>query len=270
VPVYYPLDKTIIQGTTYQTPRDIGYLVLKIGTDGSTDTKLVVDGKPTGAITSDFAPMIKSSSNLLGPLPLGELYYVVPPDTKFWVDGPSGAKMRLVGKIVKLVTGESFPGDLMARFDKQFDEYITYISDSYSLGTDVDWTDGTEYDILVHTPKTIEKIVLDSVVMAKIENFATDPGYGAVGIRFKLDGDPLDILTDEPGMRGVDYKYMPYPPTPTAGEIPFTLAPYPITVEGDHTLTITAINDSGSSLSPSSGASITVTVLAVIKYFRKR
>jgi len=77
MPLYYPLRKTITVGTTYQAPPDIGYIIEKIGTDAGSDIKLVVDGRPTGPVIADIAPLHKTGSNLLGPLQLGEKYYVI-------------------------------------------------------------------------------------------------------------------------------------------------------------------------------------------------
>lgn len=269
MPIFWPLDKTITQGTTYEAPPDIGYVIEAIGTDATSDAKLVVDGRPTGAIISTIAPLHKTSSNLLGPLKLGELYYVIPPNRKFWVDGPSGAKLRLIGKIVKLIPGEAFPSDLIARFEEQHKKYITYKSDSYSVGTDTAWTADTEYTVLELTPKTIETYRFNNVVMAKVENASATITEGQVGVRFYLDGSPLDHLTSDPGMKGIDLKAMPYPPADTSEEAPFTLEKFPITVIGDHTLKITMINVSGSDISPTSGSSLVLSVLAIVEYEQK-
>ena len=155
MPIKYKLDKTITEGNIYQAPPDIGYIITEIGTDATSDAKLVVDGRPTGAILSEFAPLHKTSSNLLGPLKLGDLYYVIPPDRKFWVDGPSGAKLRLKGYIVKLLPGETFPSDLIARFEEQHKKCITYKKGSYNIGVDVAWADDTEYPVLEVTPLSL-------------------------------------------------------------------------------------------------------------------
>ena len=270
MPVYWKLDKILTQGNTYQTPPDIGYIIRKIGTDGASDTKLVIDGKSTGAILSEFAPLHKTSSNLLGPLDLGELYYVIPPDKKFWVEGPSGAKLRIIGDIVKLLPGEAFPGDLLSRYNEQFDKYLTYLKGSTSLGTDVAWTAGVEHEVLSATPRTIERYTLAYPVMAKVENASATITEGQVGVRFYLDDAPLDVLTGDPGHKGVDLLSMPYPPSDTTEEEPFTLATHPIVVPGDHTLSIRMINNSGANITPSTGTSLTLTVLAIVLYERAR
>ena len=269
MPLYYKLAKTLKVGTTYEAPKDIGYIVRRIGTDGSTDTKLVIDGKPTGPIIADIAPLHKTSSNLLGPLDLGEKYYVIPPERKFWVEGPSGAKMRIEGKIVKLMPGETFPADLLDRFSKQFKDYITYIKQSYSLGTNVTWSANQEIEIYTLTPRTIEEYLLDSYIGVKVENLSSALEEGQIALRFYYDGVPLDHLTSDPGHLGIDVKYIPYPPSDTEEEEIITLAEFPIKVLGDHTLKVTAINVSGGDLSPATDTSITVTFYALVKYLMK-
>ncbi len=269
MPLTYPLVKTLTVGTTYQAPPDTGYIIERIGTDGSTDTKLVIDGKPVGPIINTLAPLTKTSSNLLGPLDLGDKYYVIPPDRKFWVEGPSGAKVVVIGKIVKLIPGESFPADLIDRFNKQFNDYITYQSGSYDFGTDVTWSADQEVTLLQLTPRTIEEYTFDGYVGVTISNLPSSLTAGQIAIRFYLDGVPLDHLTSDPGHLGIDAYFLQHPPSDSTGEEPFTLARFPVKVLGDHTLKITAINVSGSAITPPTGTSISITLYAIAKYLQK-
>ena len=103
----------------------------------------------------------------------------------------------------------------------------------------------------------------------KVENLSVSLGHGYVGIRFFLDGVPLDQLTSSPGQFGIDARSMPVPPADSTEEIPFTLEGHPIHVLGDHTLSVKARNTSGGALSPTSGDSIIVTFYAIAKYLRK-
>ena len=121
---YYKLDKIFEQGTTYEMPNDRFYVIRKIGTDGSSATKLVIDGVETGEIINEIAPLHKTSSNLLGPLDLGDLFYVVPPNKTFEIDGPSGAKIRAIGLIGKLAPGEGLPANYASRFTEQGKHYL--------------------------------------------------------------------------------------------------------------------------------------------------
>lgn len=266
---YYKLDKIFEQGVTYQTPNDRFYVIKKIGTDGSTDTKLVIDGVETGAIISDVAPLHKTSSNLLGPLDLGDLYYVVPPNKTFYVSGPSGAKMRCIGIIGRLAPGEAMPAQYASRFAEQGKHYLTYDTATATLAAaGANWAADAETEVYSLTPKTVEKYIANSVVMAKLSNPASTPSEGDVAIRFFLEGTPLDILTTEPGKKGVDLYSCPYPPADTTEEEPFTLADRPIEINGDNTFEIKAVNTSGSAIAASSTAAMTLTVALILEYIK--
>ena len=264
---YYKLDKIFVQGVTYQTPNDRFYIIKKIGTDQATDTYLKIDGVDTGKITNEFAPLHRTSSNLLGPLDLGKYYYVVPPNKTFTVEGPSGAKIRAIGLIGRLAPGEAMPAEFAGRFTEQGKKYYTYIKGTATLAAaGANWNADTETEVISLTPKTIEKYTLNNVVMAKIENYATAPSEGDVAVRFFLEGTPLDILTTDPGKKGIDIFSMPYPPADTTEEVPFCLSDLPIEVLGDRTLSIKVVNVSGGAIAASAGADMTATILAVVLF----
>jgi len=245
-------------------PNDRFYVIKKIGTDATSDTKLVIDGVETGEIINTIAPLHKTSSNLLGPLDLGDLYYVVPPNKTFEIDGPSGAKVRCIGLIGVLAPGEALPANYASRFTDQGKHYKTYITDSYSVSGSGTWSAGTSYEVLSLTPKTIETYKFNDFCGASVSGFTETEGD--VGIIFKLDGKPLDILTTEPGKKGIDVLSMPLPPADSTEKIPFTFKDYPIEVLGDHTLTIEAMNVSGADIS---FTDLSITVTAIVEYLMK-
>ena len=264
---YYPLDKIFVQGTNYELPNDRFYVIKKIGTDATSATKLKIDGVDTGPIINSVAPLHKTSSNLLGPLDLGNLFYVVPPNKTFSVEGASGAKFRCIGLIGKLAPGEAMPAQYAGRFNEQGKHYLTYVTGSKDVGTDVSWAAGAEYEVYSLTPKTIEQYIFNNVVMASISGDTV--AEGDFGIIFYLDGTPLDILTTDPGKKGIDVLSMPSPPAATTEETPFTLKDLPIKVEGDHTFKVTAINNSGAAKAPASGSSWSITLKAIVEYIMR-
>ncbi len=267
---YFKLDKVFVQGTTYSMPADRFYVIRAIGTNATSPVWLKIDGVDTGKIISDVAPLHETTSNLLGPMNLGNLFYVVPPQKTFTVEGPSGAKMRCIGLIGKLAPGEGLPGDLAGRFTEQGKHYWTYDTASVQLAAaGGSWAKDAETEVYSRTPKTIEEITFNNVVMASLANTATAPAEGDVAVRFFLDGSPLDILTTEPGKKGVDLYSMPKPPAGTTEMVPFTLADKPIRVLGDHTISIKAVNTSGAAISASSTAAMTFAVWAIIEYAMK-
>jgi len=266
---YFKLDKIFVQGTTYEMPNDRFYVIRKIGTDAATATKLKIDGVDTGSLISTVAPLHKTSSNLLGPIDLGDLYYVVPPNKTFTIEGASGAKFRLIGEIGVLAPGEGLPTNFAGRFTEQGKHYITYVTGSATLAAaESSWAAAAETEVYSLTPKTIETYLFNSVVMANFSGGGVTLSEGDAAIRFFLDGLPLDLLTSEPGKLGIDALSMPAPPADATEEVPFTLASLPIEVLGDHTFQIKAVNTSGSAIA-ASGTDFTCTIYAIVEYLMR-
>ena len=262
--VEVPLNKVFVQGTTYRTHPRTCYVVQAIGTDGSTATKLVIDGKHTGEIVADVAPIRKTSSYNIGPLDISKLPYVIPPDTDFYVDGPSGAKVRCIGKILLLAPGEVVPESLLARFREQPSKHLKYVTGSYAFGTDVAWSAGQEVTLLTLTPSTIEKYLFNGLVAVKIENATINDGD--VVVQFYLDNNPVENLYGTNINPGIDLLALPHRDAVATNEVVFTLKDFPINLEGDHTLKVTAKNVKGSDITPPSGTSITLTLFMVAEY----
>jgi len=267
---FFKLDKIFVEGTTYELPSDRFYVIKKIGTDASSATKLVIDGVETGELITDVAPLHKTSTNLLGPLDLGDLFYVVPPQKTFYISGAPGAKMRLIGLIGKLAPGEGLPPNFASRFSEQGKHYITYVTGSATLAAaGASWAADTETEVYSLTPKTIEEYTFNNVVMASLSGYASAPSEGDVALRFFLDGSPLDILTSDPGKKGIDYYSMPKPPADTTEMEPFTLKDWAIKVVGDHTFVIKAVNTSGSAIAADAGSAMTMAIYAIVEYLMK-
>jgi len=262
--VIVPLNKILVQGTSYRTHPRTAYLIEKIGTDGSTDTRLKVDGKDLGVLVADVAPLRKTNSYIVGPLDISRLPYVIPPEVDFEVDGPSGAKVRVIGKIYQLAPGEPTPESLLARFREQPDKHIKYVSGSYSFGTDTAWSANDEVTLLTLTPSTIEKYKFNDIVMVEIENATINDGD--VVIQFYIDNNPLEFLYGTNINPGLDVLAMPHRDDVATNEVAFSLKDLPIELLGDHTLKVTAKNVSGSAISPPSGTSITLTLYMVAEY----
>jgi hypothetical protein len=267
---YWPLDKIIKQGEVYTLPNDRAFAIKKIGTDQSSDVYLKIDGVDTGAFNSEFAPMAKTSSNLLGPLDLGDYLYVVPNSKKFWLEGPSGGKCRIIGDLIRLAPNEALDAKLVGRFSLQGKAYMTYVKATATLASaGGSWPAGSENVVLSLTPKTIETYLFNSIVMASVAGAASTPARGDIALRFALEGVDYDLLTTEAGRLGVDLYALPYPPSDSTEEVPFSLEKCPITVEGDRTFQIKAVNTSGGAISASSTAALTITVLALTVFSKK-
>jgi len=265
---YFPLKAYFQQGVSYETPKRLGYKIVAIGTDQTTDVYLKIDGKDTGKIKTLVAPPYKYNSNLLGPLELGKLYYAIPPETKFTVEGPSGALVSVLGQQVILDPGEPFPAELLARSKVQHLEYRTYVEKTYSHGTDVTFVADDEVKIYELTPLTIEKYLFNGPIMFSIANYTLTARD--IALRFRMDGAELDML-DETGYIGpLDTFLLPRPPAEAKLFDFFSLAVHPIEVLGDHTFQIWGRNISGGAISPATGTSLEFTVTAIVDYYKSR
>jgi hypothetical protein len=243
---FYKLNKVFVQGTNYETPNDRFFVFKKIGCDQATATKFVIDGVETGGISNLVAPLYATSSKLLPPLDLGNLFYVVPPNKTFFVSGASGAKIRAIGQIGVLGPGEGIPTVFASRFAEQGSKYLVWTQGSKLYSTDYTWADGEEISIFSLTPKTIEQYILNN--LCQVETGVASLADGAAALRVYLEGKVLDILTSDPGKKGLDCKYMPRPPVYNGVREPFSFADWPITVAGDQTLELKLINVSGGNL----------------------
>jgi len=258
------LDKILKVGTVYETDKRECWRILKIGTNSSGKAYLKIDNAPTTELHSIIAPLRPTSDNVLPLLDLGTLWIAVPPQTKIEPVGDSGSYIRVVGEKLILDAHESPPSDIMTRKDMQSKHYITYLENTFSLGVDEAWSADIEYTVIEYTPKTIEMVRLNNLLMTEITGNTVNPGD--FGIKFYLDDIPLEYIVGENIQHGIDVLSCPRPPSTTKGMIPFSLKDFPIDVLGDHTLKIVVRNTSGASKSPASGSKWSVTITAVVEY----
>jgi len=264
-----PLDKVLKAGTEYVTDKREVLVIKKVGTDSGAIGAIEIDRKPTTQIKNLVAPAYKTTTNFMPLLDLGDLFNVVPPETKILWNGASGSILRIVGYKVQLDPGEAIERGLMERFNAQSKSYYVTVEGTYSHGVNAAWPADLEKTVLTITPTTIEEYLFNHVVMASVANVSGGIIPGDWAIRFKVDDIPWEYVYGASIKPGVDVLSMPRPPAETTELTPFTLEDFPITVPGGHKLEILIANTSGASKSPPSGASITVTVTAVAKYFRK-
>jgi len=267
MPKAVPLDKVLVQGTVYTTHEREVWVIKKLGTNSTTRGYLKIDNKETTYIHSTAAPLHKTSSNLLGPIDLGPLFLVVPQETAIEWGGASASKLRVIGTKLILSPGESIDASLLDRFNRQPSEYLVILEGTYSFGAATEWGAGVEVEALSLTPKTIERYVLDGVVMASVAGISGGVSEGMIAVSFYLDNNPLENIAGTNIYSGIDVISMPRPPAATTEFTPFTLENNPIAVEGDHTLSIRAKNVYGDKLSASGTMSVTVT--AASKFYRR-
>jgi len=265
--VEFPLDLTLIEGKDYETGPREALIIEKLGTDATSACHLKIDEKPLGDLYTHVAPLFHSNANELGPLNLGPLFYVVPPETSVVVEGPTGAKMRLVGKQIKLGVGEELATVYMDRFKAQPDHYITYEQMKVSLADGEDIAADREIEVGTLTPKTIEKVTLNNIV--EVMAMGLTLTQGQLGLLFQVDDIPVYFILEKTKVGGIDVYYCPRPPKDTTVSVPFSLAVRPIVVEGDHTLKVLIRNISGATISIAAGIKFQSTVDFVYEFLRK-
>jgi len=264
--VKFRLDTILIEGKDYTTPKRRALIIRKKGTDGDTDTQLLIDDKPTGVIKELVSPLHVRSTNKLGPLQLGALLNVVPPETNVMVEGPTGAKVRIIGEWLFLAPGEAMPGDLMTRYEAQFDHWLTFKEATYSHGTDKALVVDAEVEVLEVKPLATEEYLFAHPVMASVANYT--PAEGDLAVRFYLDNKPLDDLLEKTKVGPVDLLSCPRPPKDDTDEVPLSLCDTPIRVPGDHVLSIRVRNTKGADITPPTGTSLDFTITAICEFKR--
>jgi len=270
MPEKFPLDLYLTQGSVYETGVREALIIRQIGTDASdpaSPANLRIDDKPLGSIFQDLCPLHKINTRFVDLLDLCDLYYVVPPETEIIVEGPSGAIIRCKGELWKLAVGEVLPTDVLARFAAQPDHYYTFVRDTYSHGTDVALAADAEVEVISLTPKTIEEYVFNGLVEGKVSNYT--PSEQDLGVRFFIDGEPLDFVLEKTKTGGIDLLSMPYPPAETTEHVGFSLKGLPIELLGDRTLSVRVRNISGASISPSAGTSLIFDIAMLCVFKRK-
>jgi len=263
----FPLDIILEEGNVYETGKREALVIRKIGTNAPTETSptnLRIDDKPVGKITQTLSPISKINTLFMDLLDLGDLFYVVPPETEIIVEGPSGLEIRCVGELLKLAVGETLPSPLMARFKEQSIHHLTF---EYGY---VDWSAGKtfaadeEVEVISYTPKTIERAAVYGPLQAKLTGWTR--AMHEVALRFYLDNVPYDFILERTKVGGIDLYNTPYPPTETTDHNGFVMPKGFIEVPGDHTLSIRLRNISGGAITIAAAAGNGPYVCCTIEY----
>jgi hypothetical protein len=263
MPAAYILRKILKTNVTYEMEKDRYYVIKRIGTDAGSKVTVKVDGIPVLDIFNIIAPIARTSSNLLGPMDLGEFFIVVPPERKLLFESAASANVYIEGDLIVLSPGETIPTDHLTRYNTYATRKITYVDVSVAVGTS--WPAGQEVKVADITPPTIEDWIFDGFAGVAVTGLSVARAYGQINVKFYYDGKPLDLLVATAGPHGIETLKMPLPPTADTEFEPFTFKEKPIYVVGGHTLTVTAINVSGTALGAATGANIAVRFVAIYK-----
>jgi len=245
----YKLNKLVAMNTELTLENYRAYVIEAWGTGDTAEVTARVDAKKVGSILTELAPLRKNTANFCAPLPLGPLFIVVPPLKTLKFEGTPAQFVHLCGRIIELAPGETLPGDLLARFSNQHNEYVTCLEGT-DVSTGTPLADGAEVTLKSLTPTTIEQYLFNSrMLVDQVAAGSPAEAEGNLGIRAYLDGAPLDHILSASGRRGWDRMTMEIPNTTDNKSLdPFALDVAPIEVLGNHTLDVKAMNVSGGSL----------------------
>jgi len=260
MPTIYKLDKTFDIGTIYRAEADKAYIIKKVGTDSTTQAVIKVAGAPCCELIQESSPKYPINTNLIPPFDLGNEYIVVPPDKPLEVTGESGKDIRAIGQILVLAPGEVLSAAFLGRYDVQGKKFKSYQRGTYSHGTDTAWGADVENNVLVFTCPAGEKWLFNDFLGATVANVSGGLRQGQFGIRIYVDDVPFDLIQTAMGKKGIDTISCHLPPKEDVNQEPFMLTDFAIALNPGRTLKITAINISGGSISPTTGASLNVTV----------
>jgi hypothetical protein len=207
----YPLDKVLDTGTDYVMEGKRGYVIRKVATNSTTKGVLTVEGAPVLEIVSDIAPLYPTLTNLNPPLDLGDYFIVVEPNEKLRFDGSANSKIRIIGEIFELETGEAVPGALSLRHDEQSGKYVTYFSGNVTASAGATVTSKTEVFPIDFEVGAGRKYILLGPYQAeaRLDNLVNVPNFYS---RVYINDDPQDILSRNAGPFGIEGRAAPNPP----------------------------------------------------------
>jgi len=238
-------------------------VIQKIGTDSTSSITVSIDKKEVLDINYYVGNDFPTSSQMLGPLDLGQYYLVVPPNME--LEFSSASNMRLIGKIIHLEPNETLPTDLVARFNEQVNRRLYILSGSYTISGGTTWSSGEELELIDKTLETNEEMILDGFIGFYTSDTSTvDPGN--VGIRLYVNDVFLDNAESTMAPFGINAQSIYTPVSTSINIVPGTLKDMPIELKGDYKFKATMIN-LGSDISPA--ADVDCSLYIVAKYLRK-
>lgn len=260
MPKVLPLDKYLKPNVEYRTDEREAYIIEAVGATFTDTFYLEIDRKPTGSLHGYLAPDSTGNAKVATLLPLGALYYAVPPLTPYKVVTSATGYVRIKGRKIILAPGEGVPEEVNARYGTQYSRYFVAYTPTYSFGSATSWPADAEYDILSLSTKTNERVRFTYKILKSISGFTLNPS--SVALKAYFDSIPVDdVWNTETEWPGWDLYVIPSVSDVNYSREPYDLSKFPFTVEPDNTFRLTVQNVSGSAISLSN-ASITLYILA--------
>ncbi len=244
----YPLEMRVPTNTDFTLEEFRALRIDKVGTDDTVIVTLRIQDRVVGEIIDLLGNLRPIASNVLGPADLRDRFLVVPPLGKIRFDGTAAKVVLIKGTIAKLEPGEAMPGDWSSRFAEQDMKHYR-VKQGTATGTGTSLASGAEVEVFSVTVPSNERHTLDHrFFIEQVAAGVTAEADGDLGVRIKLDDEPLDLLKADSPDRGLSRFSLDTAPADTDTLTPFTLEPYPVRVEPNHKLSITVMNITAAAL----------------------
>jgi hypothetical protein len=268
LPTYYKLIKTLENGVSYRAETDKFYVIDTVCSNTVNSIGyLEVAGARCLEIHSDVSPLAMTAYNWIDPLPLGDLYVVVPPAKVFRFVGDSGSKLYIMGRIGEMLTPADFPASESARLGEQAKRFLRVQRGSVQLASaGGSWPDGDERNVLTVTATAGERHIFDSRLTVSLSGLASVHNAGDIALRLYYQDKPLDILDSGMGDLGLDVWQAFWNDGTNYYRYYIDLSDMPIQLEPGRTLKVNVRNVKGSAISASSTSALTCTVSLVDEY----
>ncbi len=260
-----PFSKVFSIGTVYRAETNKSFIVRRVGTNSTTRTRIIVEGRVCGEFIYNFAPLTCTSSNSLYPFELNDLYIVIPKGARFEFSGETGKYVKLEGEILIHEYGEDLPAEFKSRYENQSKEYYTFLQGTYTSAAAATIPSGKVATVLDFTCPAGREYLLNSIFLAEASTTAGTIPRELLAHQILINDSPLDILDSTMGPFGIATIQTPNPPRADLNFFEYTLENMPIQLREGTNLKVVLINN-GDAKTLASGETLNSNVIIVARY----
>lgn len=247
-----PLDTHVDGDLSIQTDSKQALRIRAIGTDSGTTITPSISGNDVGPIVTEVGDIHPRDNAEQGLLQLGDLYYYIPPDTRFELDGSSSDTVRLQGQRIDGISDQFMNSSDETRFNEQGEYHWTFEEGAVDVSEQI--SDTQTFTIHTVSPASDEKITMAGIMsVSQSSDGSFSVSEKEIDIFFELDGQRIPGQFNQDDAFLIDITNMPRPPTDTTDQLAFEWGSYdpdpnPLVVMGDQDLDIKGRNTSGGAL----------------------
>lgn len=289
-----PFDDFVAGDTTVDVDSTQAIRITAIGTDRGTALTPEVNGDDLGAIVTEVGdihprntaeqgllrlgtppnsqetPQVEDSPNMepYGP----NLYYYLPPDSTFSLDGASTDNVRLQGQRLDGVDSR-FPSSAdETRFNEQGEHHYTFEEGTVTISET--FADGATATIHTISPASDERVDVVGPQMLGETTGTLGGAEGDLGVFYELDGQRWPGQFNDDALFLIDFETMPRPADDTTDQVPFVWDNYgpsmqPLSVQPDMDMDINVRNTSGGALG-TAGETTDITYTSAVVFDERR